>query len=627
MKNKDIIIVGIQPWDLPIAGNSKNIALEFSKNNRVLFVNYALDRVSKLKNKASQQVQNRISVIKGDSPDLIHENENLWIYTPKIELESINWIKSKSIFRMMNKWNNVRLSREIKSAISRLNFTDYILFNDTDIFRSYHLPELLDPSLSIYYLRDNIIAVDYWKHHGKDMQGELCANSDVVMANSTYLQTYAKKFNPNSFYVGQGCEIADFDPEIKTEIPIDMKDILHPIIGYVGALKSLRLDIELLEYIAKSKPEWSLVLAGPEDDDFKNSNLHNISNVFFLGSKHPDELPAYIKRFDVCLNPQIINEVTIGNYPRKIDEYLAMGKPVVATKTDAMNVFAGYTYQPTTKEEYLGSIQKALTEDSAEKIKDRINFASQHTWENQVKEIYKYSNTKIVEKPSNLNQGKFILDRIKAVIKSNKKIKNIIHRILIPKDQAKPRLWVGYFINPFFHQRGKRSKIRRSVRKDVFPFNHFSLGKGSTIEDFATINNGLGNIKIGDRVRIGLSNTIIGPATIMNDVIIAQNVVLSGLNHGYEDIQLPPHNQKCTIDEIIIEDEVWIGANSVILPGVKIGKHSIIAAGSIVTKSIPAYSVAAGNPARIIKQYNFEKAQWEKVSKNNHTITDDSKAA
>ena len=64
---------------------------------------------------------------------------------------------------------------------------------------------------------------------------------------------------------------------------------------------------------------------------------------------------------------------------------------------------------------------------------------------------------------------------------------------------------------------------------------------------------------------------------------------------------------------VIIEDDVWIGANSVILAGVSIGKHSVIAAGSIIVQNVPAYTVVAGNPGKIIKQYDFSLQQWVKV--------------
>lgn len=202
---------------------------------------------------------------------------------------------------------------------------------------------------------------------------------------------------------------------------------------------------------------------------------------------------------------------------------------------------------------------------------------------------------------------------LKEKLKSNEKIKMLVLRLLMPKNQARPRTWVKLFVNPFYHKKGKGSLIRRRTRVDVLPFNKFELGANSTIEDFATVNNGVGDVIIGDRVRIGLCNTLIGPINIGDDTIFAQNIVMSGLNHGYQDISLPPHDQPVTTATINIESEVWIGANSVVVAGVTIGKHSVIAAGSIVTKSIPPYSVAVGNPAKVMKQYNHETATWERV--------------
>ena len=203
-----------------------------------------------------------------------------------------------------------------------------------------------------------------------------------------------------------------------------------------------------------------------------------------------------------------------------------------------------------------------------------------------------------------------IIERIKA----NPKLKSLVLRAMMPKNQSRPRLWVKIFLNPFKHTKGKNSRICRFTRMDVMPFNNFVLGNDSTIEDFTTINNGVGDVLIGDRVRIGMSNVLIGPVTIGNDVMLAQNIVLSGLNHGYEDINIVPHKQPVTKKKITLEDEVWIGANSVVVAGVTIGKHSVIAAGSVVTKNIPPYSVAVGNPAKVIKQYNPQTAIWERVT-------------
>ena len=180
-----------------------------------------------------------------------------------------------------------------------------------------------------------------------------------------------------------------FDDKLVTRIPGDILNIPKPIIGYIGALFSLRLDIKVLQHVAEQKPDWSIVLVGPEDEEFKASNLHQLSNIYFLGNKSTNELPEYLNQFDVAINPQILNEVTIGNYPRKIDEYLAMGKPVVATRTLAMSVFEEHSYLAGSKEEFVSCIESALQNDNKEVHIARENFAREHTWENNVIQIFK----------------------------------------------------------------------------------------------------------------------------------------------------------------------------------------------------------------------------------------------
>ena len=202
---------------------------------------------------------------------------------------------------------------------------------------------------------------------------------------------------------------------------------------------------------------------------------------------------------------------------------------------------------------------------------------------------------------------------LKEKIKSNPGLKKLIHWMLIPSGQARPRLWVRLFLNPFIHHYGKGSKVRYRTRMDVLPFNKFSLGKGSTIESFSTVNNGVGDVIIGDGTLIGMSNVIIGPVNIGNNVILAQNIVVSGLNHEYRNTDIAIKDQKIITATITIEDDCWIAANTVITAGVTIGKHSVVAGGAVVTKDVPPYSVAAGNPARIIKRFDFETDNWISV--------------
>jgi glycosyltransferase involved in cell wall biosynthesis len=387
IKDKDIIIVGLQPWENEIGSNCKNIAIEFAKYNSVLYVNHPLDRNTLLK-KSAAEYQKHLDIIKNKKENLIQVDKNIWALYPKAILESANWIPVTSIFRTINKINNQRFSKDIQQAVEKLNFKNYLLFNDSDMFRSFHLKEMLKPAVSIYYTRDNLMGVPYWFKHGSIIEPELFKKSDLVVANSIYLANVAHKYNKNSYYVGQGCDVHDFDKRKVKGPPADMALIKPPIIGYIGALYDLRLDISLLEELARQEKGWSFAFIGPEDDAFKNSKLHELQNVHFLGLKEMKDLPAYLAQFDIAINPQRINEVTIGNYPRKIDEYLAMGKAVVATKTEAMSIFEGYVYFASNVQEYSEQIRRAILENTAQKEEERITYACSHTWENSVAEIY-----------------------------------------------------------------------------------------------------------------------------------------------------------------------------------------------------------------------------------------------
>jgi teichuronic acid biosynthesis glycosyltransferase TuaH len=389
MQGKDIIVISMQPWDHHIGSNAKNIAQQFSKRNRVLYVNEPLDRVTLIRsNKRENWLKKRIDVIKGRSKGLIKIEENLWNLYPNFLAESINWIPFKFIYNIVNRFNNKQLSKSILNACKELGFNDYVLFNDNLMFKGLFLNEFLRPAVSVYYLRDFLIVQSYFKKHGPRIEAEIIKRYDLILTNSMYLNDYASQFNSNSFYVGQGCDLEIYNPESTLQVPIDIQTIKKPIIGYTGFLTSMRLNISLIEFIATKHPEWSIVLIGPEDKVFKESNLHGVKNVFFLGTKDQNELPSFVKQFDVCINPQVVNQLTIGNYPRKIDEYLALGKPVVATHTKTMESFSDVVSLSKNKEDFVFCIEEALESNNMKKENERILFANTHSWENSVSKIY-----------------------------------------------------------------------------------------------------------------------------------------------------------------------------------------------------------------------------------------------
>lgn len=117
MRNRDIIITSLQPFYLPIGSNCINIAEELSKQNRVLYVNYAFDRSSIKREKDKPHVKIRHEMKVGLKPNLELVKENLWTLSPTSLLESINWLPFTFLFRLFNRINNKRFSSEIKKAI------------------------------------------------------------------------------------------------------------------------------------------------------------------------------------------------------------------------------------------------------------------------------------------------------------------------------------------------------------------------------------------------------------------------------------------------------------------------------------------------------------------------------
>ncbi len=123
-------------------------------------------------------------------------------------------------------------------------------------------------------------------------------------------------------------------------------------------------------------------------------------------------------------------------------------------------------------------------------------------------------------------------------------------------------------------------------------------------------------IRIEGNVHIGRNN-ILGARTgivIEENVLLGPHVMIADHTHLYEDVELPVKSQGVTEGGAVrIERDSWIGANVFVMPGVVVGRHSVVGANAVVNRSIPPYSVAVGAPARVIKQYDFGKKEWVKV--------------
>ena len=192
-------------------------------------------------------------------------------------------------------------------------------------------------------------------------------------------------------------------------------------------------------------------------------------------------------------------------------------------------------------------------------------------------------------------------EEIRGKFKENPRLKGLVDWLIMNPVQTRPR-WYVRMLAPLYQHRGKCSKIHRSVRMDTPPYRKFSLGDYSVVESFSCINNAVGDVIIGDHTRVGLHNTVIGPVTIGSHVNLAQGITVTALNHNFAEKDLRIDEQGVSTNPVTIGNDIWIGANAVILPGVTIGDHSVVAAGAVVTKDVPPHTLVAGVPAKIIKE-------------------------
>lgn len=192
-------------------------------------------------------------------------------------------------------------------------------------------------------------------------------------------------------------------------------------------------------------------------------------------------------------------------------------------------------------------------------------------------------------------------EEIRQGLKESPKMKRFLDYLIMNQRDARPR-WYIRLLAPLYQHRAWSSKIYWSVRMDTPPYRRFWLGRKSVIESYCCINNAVGDVTIGNHTRVGIHCTVIGPVCIGNHVNLAQGITVTALNHNFADSSSKIDEQGISTKPVVIGDDVWIGANAVILPGVTIGRHVVVAAGAVVTKDVPDYSLVAGVPAKEIKK-------------------------
>jgi glycosyltransferase involved in cell wall biosynthesis len=176
------------------------------------------------------------------------------------------------------------------------------------------------------------------------------------------------------------------------QTPAELAALPKPIVGYVGNVASYKTDIELLAAVGRTRPEWSFALVGPigsGDPGTRLGELRSLGNVHLLGPKPYKDIPSYIHGFDVCLIPFQRSRVTDSSLPLKTFEYLAAGKPVVATPLPALRAepLDEVLDYAETAEQFVQAIESCLAEDEDERPAARRETAALYSWDRRFPEI------------------------------------------------------------------------------------------------------------------------------------------------------------------------------------------------------------------------------------------------
>ena len=203
--------------------------------------------------------------------------------------------------------------------------------------------------------------------------------SNLVITINEELTNRAKEFNKNSYTLKNATNYFNYSSESEA-VPESLKNLQRPIIGYTGWINKLRLDREIIEHMLSEKPEWSFVFMGPKSQ--KNplgENINRFHNIHFISPKPYKEMVAYIKSFDVCILPNLLNRHTSGNDPIKLYDYLASGRPIVSTATEGTKALEKHLLIANDKFEFVKCLEYAL-QDNRRGIENRRSVALQNSW-------------------------------------------------------------------------------------------------------------------------------------------------------------------------------------------------------------------------------------------------------
>jgi glycosyltransferase involved in cell wall biosynthesis len=380
----NVICFSNQLWDYPNWTNKRQVMYRLSqKGHKVIFVDPTINFGRVLLTQFKKGFFSILRLLLG-----YKKEDNLLVYTP-IKYLPLEKFYAKFFCYQINKLAKKYLDPEAKTVMWVYNVElpelqiyldnvkrDFLLYDCVDYYAGFPRYQTKEQKEAILSIEKNLTQV-----------------SDLIFATAPGLVDRLKKYNSKTFYTPNVGDFELFHGSVlryKNDVPEKLKNISHPIIGYIGATDTYKFDYNLLKEAALKLPNYSFVIIGGSglkdtESSLSELGLENISNIHFIGTVPFVESPKYMANFDVDLIPYVLNDYTIGGcFPVKFFNSMAAGIPSVVTDMPVFTLYKDITYISKTYEEFIINITKALEENSEKKITERVGIAKQNTYELKV---------------------------------------------------------------------------------------------------------------------------------------------------------------------------------------------------------------------------------------------------
>lgn len=371
--NHAVIYFG-NDWAAENRTSSHHIARNLSQRCKVLYVEVPGLRAPKASGRDIRKLFRKLQLA-FQQPRIV--GEQMWCMTmPQIPFRRLAAIRKL----------NLLLGRHmVKRAVRKLGLVRTISW-----FVVPHAGALaggLGEELVVYYCIDDYAALpDVDRTEVSRMDEDLTRRADQVFVASATLLASKHKLNRSLAHSPHGVDIELFQQASSEalEVADAAQNLTHPVIGFFGLIEAW-IDLELIEFLAWSRPSWTFLLIGRVAVDV--GALAKLPNVVLAGPQPYESLARWAKAFDVAIIPYRLTEQVLHANPLKLREYLATGKPVVSVSTPEIDQFAEHVQIADSREKFLGALDRALTCDSQDARERRMRAVAKMGWDCRVEEV------------------------------------------------------------------------------------------------------------------------------------------------------------------------------------------------------------------------------------------------